>query len=209
MADKRITEIFEDKELIKKIKGKLPYLFQIAELESSRDGKIGMEVGSLREKIIIALLIYKFGEENVKTDIPITKHAVDVEVFGFPLSIKTLSSKTLTGFKLIWTVDTEKANEFMNRYIPECDILFVRINWGGIGEFYYFPIEAQKIVLNKVGIKKYIKLPKAGTNPRGVEITKYALNELAKNRLTKSIQIVWNKRKIDYNPYERWIDYWK
>ena len=64
-------EIFEDEKLVGKIKTRLPYLFQLAELESSRAGKIGMEVGSLRERIIVALLIYKFGEENVETEIPI------------------------------------------------------------------------------------------------------------------------------------------
>jgi hypothetical protein len=67
-----LAGMFEDEKLIEKIKTRLPYLFQVAELESSRAGKIGMEVGSLREKIIIALLIYKFGEENVETEIPIT-----------------------------------------------------------------------------------------------------------------------------------------
>jgi len=67
----RLIEIFEDTKLVNRIKNKLPYLFQLAELESSRAGKIGMEVGSLREKIIIALLIYKFGEANVETNIPI------------------------------------------------------------------------------------------------------------------------------------------
>ena len=32
-----------------------------------------MEVGSVGEKILVALLLYKFGEENVVTDIPITR----------------------------------------------------------------------------------------------------------------------------------------
>jgi len=72
-----LMEIFEDKELMNRIKNKLPYLFQLAELESSRAGKTGMEVGSLRERIIIALLIYKFGEANVETEIPITEPEVD------------------------------------------------------------------------------------------------------------------------------------
>jgi len=65
----RLIEIFDDAKLVNWIKNKLPYLFQLAELESSRAGKIGMEVGSLRERIIIALLIYKFGEANVETNI--------------------------------------------------------------------------------------------------------------------------------------------
>ena len=57
-----LAEIFEDKALIDRIKRRLPYLYQLAEFESSRAGKIGMQVGSLRENIIVALLIYKFGE---------------------------------------------------------------------------------------------------------------------------------------------------
>jgi hypothetical protein len=58
----RLIEIFEDERLVEKIKRRLPYLFQLAELESSRAGKIEIEVGSLREGILTALLIYKFGK---------------------------------------------------------------------------------------------------------------------------------------------------
>ncbi len=47
----RLIEIFEDTELIDKIKRRLPYLFQLAELESSRAGKIEMQVGSIRENV--------------------------------------------------------------------------------------------------------------------------------------------------------------
>lgn len=36
----RLVEIFEDEKLIVKIKKRLPYLFQIAELESSRARRI-------------------------------------------------------------------------------------------------------------------------------------------------------------------------
>ncbi len=38
-----LVEIFEDETLIGKIKKKLPYFFQLAELERSRAGKIGVE----------------------------------------------------------------------------------------------------------------------------------------------------------------------
>jgi len=69
----RLIEIFQDEKLVEKIRKKLPYLFQLAELETSRAGKPGMEVGSLREKIIVALLIYKFGQSNIQTEIPITE----------------------------------------------------------------------------------------------------------------------------------------
>jgi len=61
----KLIEIFADKNLVEKIKKRLPYLFQLAELESSRAGKTRMEVGSVRERIIVALLIYKFGEARM------------------------------------------------------------------------------------------------------------------------------------------------
>mgnify|MGYP001772854287 CR=1 FL=1 len=47
----KLIELFEDEKLLEKIKRKMPYLFQLAELESSRAGKTGMEIGSLRERI--------------------------------------------------------------------------------------------------------------------------------------------------------------
>ncbi|MGQ9702784.1 MAG: ThaI family type II restriction endonuclease, partial [bacterium] len=163
---------------MEKIKRRLPYLFQLAELESSRAGKIGMEVGSVRERIIVALLIYKFGKANVETEIPITEPEVDVKLFGEPVSIKTITGKSLGGVKLIWTVDAQKAKEFHKSYYPRCDILLVQINWNDIGGFYYIPLATQKSLFDKIGRENYIKLPKPGTNPRGVEITKEALSSL-------------------------------
>ena len=80
----KIDELFSDNLIVRKIQKKLPKLFQLAELESSRAGKIGMEVGSVREKIIIALLVCKFGERNVQTEIPITEPEVDVRVMMSP-----------------------------------------------------------------------------------------------------------------------------
>jgi hypothetical protein len=205
----RLVEIFEDRKLVEKIEKRLPYLFQLAELESSRAGKIGMEVGSLRERIIVALLIYKFGGDSVETEIPITEPEVDVRLFGEPVSIKTLTGKGFSGVKLIWTVDAQKAKEFQETYSPHCDILLVQINWNNKGGFYYIPLETQKRLFDKIGKEKYIRLPKPGTNPRGVEITKEALEALVKDRESKVIEIYWQKAKIDYNPYKRWVDYWE
>ncbi|HDI72820.1 MAG TPA: type II restriction endonuclease subunit R [Candidatus Altiarchaeales archaeon] len=201
--------IFEDKKLVEKIKGRLPYLFQLAELESSRAGKIGMEVGSIRERIIVALLIYKFGEGNVETEIPITEPEVDAKLFGEPISVKTITGKGFSGVKLIWTVDAQKAKEFRENYYPHCDILLVQINWNDIGGFYYIPLEVQKRLFDKIGRQNYIKLPKPGTNPRGVEITKDALLSLVNDSKSKSIVINWQRTEIDFNPYKRWVDLWR
>jgi len=208
-VDSRLEEIFEDKELQARIQRKLPYLFSIAELESSRARKIGMQVGSLRENIIIALLIYKFGDENVETGIRITEPEVDLKLFGQPVSVKTITGKGFGGVKLRWTVDAQKAREFGEDYYPRCDTLFVQVNWNSKGAFYYLPLEVQKKVFRKIGRERYIKLPKPGTNPRGVEITKEALEAIATDKDSKAIEIYWQTSKIEYNPYERWVDRWR
>ena len=205
----RLIEIFVDEKLVEKVKRRLPYLFQLAELESSRAGKTGMEVGSVRERIIVALLIYKFGEVNVETEISITEPEVDTKLFGEPVSIKTITGKSFGGVKLIWTVDAQKAKEFCEGYYPHCDILLVQINWNDLGGFYYIPSEVQEKLFDKIGRQNYVKLPKAGTNPRGVEITKEALSALVVDSKSKSIEINWQRTKIDFNPYKRWVDFWR
>jgi len=205
----RLADIFKDKELMARIQRKLPYLFSIAELESSRAGNVGMEVGSLREKIIVALLIYKFGEGNVETEIPVTEPEVDLKLYGQPVSIKTITRKGFAGVKLVWTVDTQKVREFRESYYPHCDILLVQINWDAEGGFYYLPLEVQRKVFREIGSERYIKLPKPGTNPRGIEIAKEALEALVTNNNSKVIEIFWQRTKIDYNPFKRWVDHWR
>jgi hypothetical protein len=205
---KELIKIFNDDIIIKKIQDKLPKLFHIAELECSRAGKIGMEVGSVREKIITSLLIYKFGENNVETEIPITEAEVDVRLFKKPISIKTITGKSFTGVKLIWTVDADKSKEFKDNYTPTCDMIFVQINWDNGGGFYYITKELQKEIFDKIGKDNYIKLPKPGTNPRGVEMTGNALKKLINNEKCYKISISWSKTINNFKPYQRWIDLW-
>lgn len=207
--DKNINSLFTDKETVAKIKRKLPFLFQLAELDNSRDGKLGMEIGSTRERIVIALLIHKYGTDNVKVDIPITHPETDVIVFDKPLSIKTATGKKLSGIKLIWTVDAQKALQFSNNYSPSCDIILVQINWDDVGHFYLIPQEIQDATLLALGKEKYLKLPKQGTNPRGVEMSSLAIQELINHPETKSIEINWGREDIQHNSYDRWVDYWE
>ena len=203
-----LLDLFRDTRMVKKIKNRLPYLFQLAELESSRAGKIGMEVGSVREKVITALLIYKFGEKNVESDLPITEPEIDVKLFSQPISIKTISGKEPSGVKLIWTVDAEKARHFLDTWHPAYDLILVHINWSSKGGLYYIPSGVQNTVFNKMGRENYIKLPKQGTNPRGVEISNEALKTLISNDAAKSIEVNWIKESIDYDPFKRWVDLW-
>lgn len=86
-----IKKIFVDSKLVLRIKDKLPKLFHMAELESARAGKIGMEVGSLSEKVIVALLIYKFGS-SVDTKLPITEPEAGVKLDGRKISVETITA---------------------------------------------------------------------------------------------------------------------
>jgi len=67
--------------------------------------------------------------------------------------------------------------------------LLVQINWNDVGGFYYIPLEVQKRLFDRIGRENYIKLPKPGTNPRGVEITKEALSDLVKDSIYRKIVI--------------------
>jgi hypothetical protein len=207
--DNRIKHIFNDQEIVRKIQIKLPQLFHVAELESSRAGKVGMEVGSLRERILVALMIYKFGEQNVETQIPITQSEVDVKVFNNPISIKTITGTTFSGVKLIWTVDAQSALNFRENYKPSCDMIFVQINWNNGGGFYYIPKEVQIEVFNDIGKDDYIKLPKAGTNPRGAEMSSIALRTLVNHSNSYKIPIAWKKEIINFNSFDRWVELWQ
>ncbi|OGE41596.1 hypothetical protein A3A45_03305 [Candidatus Daviesbacteria bacterium RIFCSPLOWO2_01_FULL_36_8] len=185
----------------------MPVLFQLAEQDSSRAGRIGMEIGSVRERIIIALLMYRFGEENVITNLPITLPETDVILFKKPISIKTVTG-SLVGIKLIWTVDAHKAVEFSQNYNPSMDMLLVQINWNVVGWFYYIPLNSQLKIFNQIGRKNYIKLPKAGTNPRGVEITKQAIQLIVKDKEVYKIDIKWDRVENNTSIYDRWIKLW-
>lgn len=203
----QLRELFSDKKIIQRIQNKMPNLFQLAEIDNSRNGKLGMEIGSARERIIIALLIYKFGEENVDAKNSITDAEVDVKLFGHPISIKTITD-SLAGVKLIWTVDEQKALEFAKNYKPTYDILLTNIKWGKSGCFYYIPQSSQLKVFKKLRKEQYFKLPKAGTNPRGVEITEEALKLIVKDKDVMSIDINWIRSEMNYDAYDRWVELW-
>lgn len=204
---KSIQVLFTDKDLISKIQERLPKLFQIAESESSRAGKIGMEVGSLRERILVALLIHSFGEEHINTEIPITESEIDVMIDGNPLSIKTITGGG--GVKAVWTVDAQSSINFVNNYAPKCDILLVQIWWETDADsFYLIPLQVQKDILARVGKSGYLNLPKAGTNPRGVEFSKNALNLMLNHKNTMKIKINWRREKMKYKIFDRWVKYW-
>jgi len=165
-----------------------------------------MEVGSLREKIIVAFLIYKFGKQEVNTQIPITEAETDVIVNEIPYSIKTITGNG--GIKAVWTVDAASAATFIKNYKPKCDIILVQINWQNKGGFYLIPLLVQKRIFTSLG-SNYLKMPKAGTNPRGVEFSKEAIEKMIANDDTYKIMINWKKEVGEYDTYKKWVEYWE
>lgn len=204
-----LYQLFEDLTAVDRIKNRLPYLFQLAEVESSRAGRVGMEVGNLRERVIVALLMWKFGEHNLDTEIPPTEAEVDVRVFGAPISIKTITGRSLRGVKLVWTVDAGKARQYGAAYCPSNDIILVQICWNATGGFYYLPSDAQRSAFGVLGSSRYIVLPKPNTNPRGVEISPEALKLVAADQRSRMIEVFWQRSELRYSPYRRWLDYWR
>lgn len=210
--DKTVKDLFTEPVITAKIKTKFPMLFHIAEEETKRDGKIGMEVGTLRERIVVSLLSYYFGEDRVDTHVPTTEAEKDVILDNNPISIKTITSNAnynFSGVKVSWTVDATKAKEFAESYSPTCDIIFVHISWGNTGAFYYVPKKVQQDVFLSLGSEGYIKLPKAGTNPRGVEFNSAALRLLCNNQETYKLDIEWVKPDIQVNVFKKWIELWQ
>ena len=130
-------------------------------------------------------------------------------LFNKPVSIKTKTGSGYSGIKIIWTVDRDKVLEFREKYVPSCDIIFAQIVWDSIGGLFYVPKEVQKSIFDKIRRNKYIKLPAQGTNPRGVEISASALKDMLEHKQTLKISIHWNKSKVDFNPYSRWVEHWQ
>lgn len=206
----QLKDMFSDPVITEKIKIKLPILFHMANLESMRAGKIGMEVGTIRERILSSLLIYHFGKQNVETEIPTTQAEIDVKLYNRPISIKTISStgNSFAGVKLSWTVDAAKANAFASSYIPQYDMLFAQIKWDDYGALYYISSEVQQLVFSSMVKGTYLKLPTPGTNPRGVEISGDALSTICKHPEIEKLEILWKKQEINIDMFERWVDLW-
>ena len=195
------------KEKIQKV---LPTLFNMVELENRRGNRLGMEVGTARERVLIALLMYVYGYKSVEFP-PSNSPELDVLVNNQPLSIKTKSSRGLTGVKVVWTVDWNKIDDFLRTYVPASHLLYINIIWGKTGSFFLIPEHVQRAVLERLTIIDYTKVPPRGTNPRGVELSKTAMHLLQTHQDTQSLTIDWKRDKsllVERALYDRWIGLW-
>lgn len=191
----------------------LPTLFNIVDKENRRGNKLNMGVGFARERILVALFMYVYGKGSVKFPAEIS-HKMDIKVNGHPVSIKTKTGRGTAGVKLVWTSDREKINKFCSSYRPASELLYVNIIWNSTGRFYLVPLSAQIEIYNELTPEGYMKLPREGTNSRGVEISYKAMRKLLSHSATRSMEIQWNEDTSlpggkEWTPYKRWLESWE
>ncbi len=208
MWDKLINHPYREK--IEKV---LPKLFNMAELETKRGKKVGREAGNTRERVVIALFMYAYGKDRVEFPLT-TSHELDVMLCDNPVSIKTKTyqkSNSYDGVKVSWTTDWDKLPDFLLKYNPQSDLVYVNIVWGGDGAFHIIRKEMQRQLLYDKGVEWYCKMPKRGTNFRGVPLSKEVLGALSEHDDTHRIPIRWNRDRsllTERALYLRWVDLW-
>jgi hypothetical protein len=117
--------------------------------------------------------------------------------------------------KIVWTVDWNKVEEFVRTYEPKYEMLLVIVRWGNTGGFYGIPLQAQREIFEQLGKERYLRIPKRGTNPRGVDISSVAVEALLKHPSTKALTIAWSPpdnltaEELRLAPYKRWLQYWQ
>lgn len=168
----------------------LPVFFSQEQIRHSRGGKTGMEVGNARERVLITLCMFVFGKENITVP-PTTSAEEDMSVYGNPVSIKTKTGASNTGIKIKWTTDWDKVDEIVKNYKPSCDILLVKIVWDNDSGLYWIPAKVQKAVFKRLGRDKYFKIARRNTNPRGIELSKEAMEQMIAAPSTNEMIISW------------------
>lgn len=191
----------------KYVKG-LITLYQSSQMECSRSCGLTPEVGSSRERDIIASFVSNL-ELNVDYNITNDKEE-DVIVNDLKLSIKHSSnkSKSQSGIKIIWTVDSEKRNEFLKNFTFKCDIIIVYVRFSETldkGELEVIFIRKDKLteIHNdfKSSEKNVFKF--LDGNSRGIEFDKKFFEEILKN-LDFHIKIKFTNIMCDVcNPISR------
>ena len=201
----------------------IPKLFRIVHKENSRGGKIGMEAGKGRERALISLFKQLIStEQKIDGDMPDTFPEGDCIFKGIKknelISIKTYTGNGIKsgtdGIKICWTSDKDSCKKFVKDYLPIANILIINIprhnkqnKWDNKQTFlYYIFLETQLKIIEKLNNKNYLKIPKKGTNSRGICLSKNAIKELFNNKNTIKIPIRWNGERIDkdYDPEKRW-----
>ena len=196
-----IVQMFQSPDNLERIRKKLPPAFEMVGQQAH-----GAEVGVLREGVLIGMFMAFLGESRVNPDTEVVE--ADCAVGNVPLSIKTVTGKTLSNVRIKWTVDQEKVREFIEAFAPGCDLLIVRILWDAEGRISYIPLEAQQRVFAALGKPQYLDY-RPGTNTRGINLSRYALDSMEKNPQSTIVPVEWYRSVQSQSKYDRWVSYWQ
>lgn len=193
----------------------LPEFFAKLNKQCLRGRTIGMEIGKLRERNIVALLQVISEMETkqkffINYDLDDKLAEIDCYFNYTGISIKTYTGKSIHGIKIVWTVDKKSCKDFVKNYEPCVDLLIVNIpnakdnKINDTGYIYYIPQKVQDFVFDNLN-SKYFKMPMNGRNSRGIELSRTAFDMLIDNKNTTTISFNWNCDKINhlYDPTER------
>ena len=164
---------------LRSVQDDLVYLYRQSQSECSKNGRLSMEIGTSREKDLIAVLRHHIGS-GVEYDVG-THAPEDVKICGEKFSIKHLSSRVGIGnIKIKWTSDTERAHDFREQlfssladeYYSNMILVYIDRSTKTITIIGVL----RQVIMNGVeqlGYDAFIS--RTGTNNRGVELMKYIL----------------------------------
>ena len=202
----KLQDLLTNNEFIRLVREGLPYAFEIANSEHRRkQGGVGPEVGITRERILLGLLTTQLGKESVV--LPSSNNAMqEIVVAGIPLDIKTATKNG--SVKAKWTVDDKSAQEVIDNFEFESDLLLVRIWWCEERDsVFYIPREVLVNVAEGWN-GEYLNIH-TGTNNRGIEIVRAFMRAVEHHDHTLRLSIQWHRSNDPLpDPINRWIDFW-
>jgi len=190
-----ISKAFDDPNFQAKVRDELPKLFQEARKEALEFNQIFI-VGNFRKQKLKELLIDYFGEDVIDFSLTRDLPGIDAKVDSSFITIRTIRGNNQV--KMIWGSDRIKMIERIENYVPNSNLILVKINWEMKEKYqpsglFWIPIETQLKVFQRVGKNGYFKPPREGTNSRGVPLINQVLKILINDPSTKNIDIKWGK----------------
>lgn len=170
---------------LQEVQRNLVYLYQQSQSECTKNGKLSMEIGTSREKDLIAVLHYHMGDDveyNVGVHAP-----EDIKICGQKFSIKHSSSSVGKGsIKWKWTSDAQQATNFKEQLMSS----FTDKYYSNMILVY---IDASSMTITIVGVLKDVIIEgvknlmeqafvsRTGTNNRGVEFSPRMIKHIITN----------------------------
>lgn len=162
-------------------------LYLSSQIECSRSAGLTPEVGSSRERDLISSFVTN-KKLSVHYNIANNKEE-DIIINDKKISIKHSSNKIKSqfGIKIVWTVDNDKRNEFVQNYKFCCDLIIIYVRFSSIYngelEILYIPIE-KLLELQSTFAENNMPIFKClDGNSRGIEFDKKFFEQIILNVL--------------------------